>query len=309
MKKVLITGAAGFVGTNLTNELLDQGNFVIGVDNFFSGKEENVEQYLEEKNYSFLEHDVRVPLEIKGSLDEIYNLASPASRDTTRKDPIFTLETAFIGTKNILNLAFEKKAKILHASTSEVYGDPDHSPQTEAYRGNVNTVGPRSCYDEGKRVAETLCFEYFQKGVDVRIVRLFNTYGPFMSDDGRVIVNFILQALNNQNITVYGKGDQTRSFCFIDDLIEGLVKYMALKRKMLGPVNMGNPNEYTILELARVILSLIPESKSKIVFEPLPADDPLQRKPDISLAKKIFGWEPEIDLEEGLKKTIKYLSF
>jgi len=306
----LITGCAGFIGTNLTKKLLSLGNKVIGVDNFYSSKKERIKLFAGKKNFSFIEHDIRKPLKIKEKIDEIFNLACPTSPPIYQKDPIFTLETSVLGIINMLKLAQEHGAKILQASTSEVYGNPLEHPQKESYWGNVNSVGPRSCYDEGKRVAETFCYEYFKRGVDVRVVRIFNTYGPYMSpEDGRVIVNFILQALRNEDLTVYGDGSQTRSFCFVDDLMEGMIKYMALKKRFFGPINLGNPEEFTVLELAEKILKLIPESKSKTVYELLPTDDPTKRKPDIALAKKILRWEPKIELTEGLKRAIAYFKF
>lgn len=308
MKKILITGATGFIGTNLALKLLSLGNKVVGVDNFYSSSPERLKIFAKKKNFSFIKHDIRKPLKINQKIDEIYNLACPASPPIYQKDPIFTLETSVLGIRNMLKLAQEHRARILQASTSEVYGNPLQHPQKESYWGNVNPVGPRSCYDEGKRVAETFCYEYFKKGVDVGVVRIFNTYGPFMNPaDGRVVVNFIVQALRNEDLTIYGDGSQTRSFCYIDDLIEGMIKYMALKKRFFGPINLGNPQEFTIKQLAKMVLKLIPESKSKIVYRPLPKDDPEKRRPDITLAKKVLGWEPKIRLEEGLMNTIKYL--
>jgi UDP-glucuronate decarboxylase len=307
VKTVLITGAAGFIGTNLTRRLLSLGFRVIGLDNFYSSSLKNTALFKDNPKYKLIRHDIRRPIGIKDKIDEIYNLACPASPPIYQKDPIFTLETSVLGIRNVLGMARKHRAKILQASTSEVYGNPLEHPQKESYWGNVNTVGPRSCYDEGKRVAETFCFEYFNRGVDVRVIRIFNTYGPYMNPkDGRVVVNFVNQALNNQDLTVYGDGKQTRSFCFVDDLVEGMVKYMALKKRFLGPLNLGNPQEKTILQLAEAILKLIPRSKSKIVYKPLPKDDPVKRKPDISQAKKILNWQPTVGLEEGLKKTIEY---
>lgn len=309
MKTILITGCAGFIGANLALKLLKGKNKIVGVDNFFSSDEKRLEVFKGEKNFVFFKHDIRKPLKINFKIDEIYNLACPASPPIYQKDPIFTLETSVLGIRNILNLAQKHKAKILQASTSEVYGNPLEHPQKESYWGNVNPIGLRSCYDEGKRTAETFCYEYFQKGVDVRVIRIFNTYGPYMNPaDGRVVVNFILEALENRDLTIYGDGKQTRSFCYIDDLIEGMVKYMNLKKRFLGPINLGNPEEFTINQLAKLVLKLIPESKSKIVYKPLPKDDPERRRPDISLAKKILNWEPKVGLEEGLVKTIEYFS-
>jgi len=306
MKTILITGGIGFIGTNLALKLLDLGNKVVAVDNFYSSSPERLKIFANKKNFSFIEHDIRRPLKIKEKIDEIYNLACPASPPIYQKDPIFTLETSVLGIRNMLRLAEEHGVKILQASTSEVYGNPLQHPQKESYWGNVNPVGPRSCYDEGKRVAETFCYEYFNKGKDVKVIRIFNTYGPFMNPaDGRVVVNFIVQALKNKDLTIYGDGSQTRSFCFVDDLIEGMVKYMALKKRFFGPINLGNPEEFTIKQLAELVLKLIPESKSKIVYRPLPKDDPEKRRPDISLAKKVLDWEPKIRLEKGLIKTIR----
>jgi len=307
MKTVLITGAAGFIGTNLTKKLLDLNCRVLAVDNFYSGSSENIALFRNNPKFKFVKHDIREPIKTEKKIDEIYNLACPASPRVYQKDSIFTLETSILGIKNILELARKYKAKVLQASTSEVYGNPLEHPQKESYWGNVNPIGPRSCYDEGKRVAETFCFEYFNRGIDVKIIRIFNTYGPYMNPkDGRVVVNFITQALNNQDLTVYGNGRQTRSFCFVDDLVEGMIKYMDLKKRFLGPINLGNPQEKTILELAKIVLKLIPESKSKIVHKPLPKDDPVKRRPDISRAKEVLSWQPKVDLEEGLRKTIKY---
>jgi UDP-glucuronate decarboxylase len=307
VKTILITGGIGFIGTNLALKLLDLGNKVVAVDNFYSSSPERLKVFANKKNFSFIQHDIRKPLKIDQKIDEIYNLACPASPPIYQKDPIFTLETSVLGIRNMLKLAKKHKAKILQASTSEVYGNPLQHPQKESYWGNVNPVGPRSCYDEGKRVAETFCCEYFNKGVDVRVVRIFNTYGPFMNPtDGRVVVNFIVQALKNEDLTIYGDGSQTRSFCYVDDLIEGMIKYMELKERFFGPINLGNPGEFTIKQLAEMVLRLIPESKSKIVYLPLPKDDPEKRKPDISLAQKILKWEPKIKLEEGLFRTIDY---
>jgi len=306
-KNILITGCAGFIGTNLTLKLLSLEDKVIGVDNFYSSRRERIKLFSGKKNFSFIEHDIRRTLKIKEKIDEIYNLACPASPPVYQRDPIFTLETSVLGIINILKLAQKHDAKILQASTSEVYGNPLEHPQKENYWGNVNPVGPRSCYDEGKRVAETFCYEYFKKGVDVRVVRIFNTFGPYMNpEDGRVVVNFIIQALRNENLTVYGNGAQTRSFCFVDDLVEGMIKYMSLKEKFFGPINLGNPEEFTILELAEEVLKLINKSNSKTVYACLPVDDPVKRKPDVSLAWQILHWQPKVGLEEGLVKTIKY---
>ena len=250
MKTILITGGTGFIGTNLALKLLDLGNKVVAVDNFYSSSPERLKIFANKKNFSFIQHDIRKPLKIDQKIDEIYNLACPASPPIYQKDPIFTLETSVLGIRNMLKLAQEHKAKILQASTSEVYGNPLQHPQKESYWGNVNPVGPRSCYDEGKRVAETFCYEYFNKGVDVRVVRIFNTYGPFMNPaDGRVVVNFIVQALKGKDLTIYGDGSQTRSFCYVDDLIEGMIKYMELKERFFGPINLGNPEEFTMQKI------------------------------------------------------------
>lgn len=305
--KVLVTGGAGFIGTNLIKDLLALGNQVICVDNFFSSNKDRINLFTKNNNYTFIEHDIRKPLKIDQKINQIYNLACPASPHVYQKDPFFTLETSVFGTVNMLKLAKQHQAIFLQASTSEVYGNPLKHPQSESYWGNVNPVGPRSCYDEGKRVAETFCYLYYNNGIDVRVVRIFNTYGLYMNpDDGRVIVNFIVQALNNQDMTIYGDGNQTRSFCFISDLVQGMIKYMSMKKRFFGPMNLGNPEEVSVKELAVKILKNIPESKSKIVFQPLPTDDPIKRKPDILLAKRIINWEPKVNLEDGLKETINY---
>ncbi len=319
--KILITGGAGFIGTNLIKKLLHENNEVICIDNNYTGMLENIKQFLDNPNFKFIKHDITKPIKIEGELDEIYNLACPASPPHYQKNPIFTLNTSIFGIINILELAKEHNAKILHASTSEVYGNPLEHPQKESYWGNVNPIGPRACYDEGKRVAETYCYEYWKNfGLDIRVVRIFNTYGPYMDpNDGRVVSNFIIQALKNEPLTVYGDGKQTRSFQYIDDLVKGMLKYMEMNKEELEnklkdkfnwdtiPVlNMGNPEEFTILELAYKVLEIIPESKSEIVFKPLPKDDPVRRRPDITMAKEVLGWEPKVKLEEGLKKTIEY---
>ena len=304
---ILITGAAGFIGTNLIKKLLPLGHKIIGVDNFYSGSKENVKLFASNPDYEFIKHDIRKPLKISEKIDQIYNLACPASPPRYQKDPLFTLETSVLGIRTMLKLAQEHRAKFLQASTSEIYGNPLEHPQKESYWGNVNPVGPRSCYDEGKRAAETFCYEYFNRGVDVRVIRIFNTYGPYMDPaDGRVITNFINQALRNEDLTIYGDGRQTRSFCFISDLLTAMTKYMALEERFFGPLNLGNPEEFTVSKLAQKVLKLIPKSKSKIIYKPLPKDDPTMRKPDISRAKKILGWRPKIGIEEGLKRTIKY---
>lgn len=304
-KRILVTGGAGFIGSHLCERLLNEGNEVICVDNFFTGKKRNIIHLLKNSYFEILRHDITFPLYIE--VDEIYNLACPASPVYYQFDPIQTTKTSVIGAINMLGLAKRLKIKILQASTSEIYGDPKIHPQTETYRGNVNPIGPRACYDEGKRCAETLFFDYYrQLNLKIKVVRIFNTYGPNMQpDDGRVVSNFILQALKNEDITIYGDGNQTRSFCYIDDLVEGIIKMMNRGDDFTGPVNLGNPNEFTILELAKIIIKLT-NSKSKFVYKPLPEDDPMQRKPDISLAKKELGWEPKIPLEEGLIKAIDY---
>jgi UDP-glucuronate decarboxylase len=308
MKTILITGGAGFIGSNLCEKLLNDNNKIICVDNLFTGNIKNIKHLIQKSNFEFILHDIIIPLKINCDIHEIYNLACPASPEKYQIDPINTLKVNFLGVLNLLELAKNKKAKFLQSSTSEIYGEPEITPQHEEYRGNVNTVGIRSCYDEGKRVAETLITEYRNKyNVDVRIVRIFNTYGPKMDKkDGRVVTNFINQALNNQNITLYGNGDQTRSFCYIDDQIDGLIKLM--NSNYVLPINIGNPHEITVKELAQIILKLT-NSESKIVYKDLPSDDPTNRKPDITKAKNILNWEPKYDLEKGLIKTIEYFTF
>lgn len=305
MKKILVTGGAGFIGSHLCKRLLDEGHEVICVDNLFTGTKSNIIPLLENKRFEFIRHDVTFPLYVE--VDEIYNLACPASPVHYQHDPVQTTKTSVHGAINMLGLAKRIKAKILQASTSEVYGDPEVHPQPESYWGKVNPIGIRSCYDEGKRCAETLFFDYHrQNKLDIRVVRIFNTYGPNMHpNDGRVVSNFIVQALKNEDITIYGDGTQTRSFQYVDDLIEGMIKMMA-SEDFIGPVNLGNPDEFTMKELADKVLALIPESKSKIVYRDLPIDDPKKRKPDISLAKEKLDWEPKIKLEDGLKPTIEY---
>nr|WP_321521269.1 UDP-glucuronic acid decarboxylase family protein [uncultured Macellibacteroides sp.] len=306
MKQILVTGGAGFIGSHLCARLLEEGNFVICLDNYFTGSVNNILHLEKNPYFELVRHDITSPY--SAEIDEIYNLACPASPVYYQVDPIQTVKTSVMGAINMLGLAKRKKAKILQASTSEVYGDPFEHPQTESYWGNVNPIGPRSCYDEGKRCAETLFMDYHrQNDVRVKIIRIFNTYGPFMSpNDGRVVSNFIVQALQNKDITIYGDGTQTRSFQYVDDLIEGMVRMMKTGDDFTGPVNIGNPGEFSMLELAELIIKLT-GTKSKIVFRPLPGDDPKQRKPDISLAKeKLGGWEPNIALEDGLKETIKY---
>lgn len=304
-KKILITGGAGFVGSHLCERLLNEGNEVYCLDNFFTGQKENVVHLLDNPYFELIRHDVTTPFFIE--TDEIYNLACPASPIHYQYNPIKTMKTSVMGAINMLGLAKRVGAKILQASTSEVYGDPLVHPQQESYWGHVNPIGDRACYDEGKRSAETLFVNYHkQNNVDIKIIRIFNTYGPNMHpNDGRVVSNFIVQALQNQDITVYGEGNQTRSFQYVDDLVEGMIKLMESRDGFTGPVNVGNPNEFTILELAQKVIKLT-KSKSKIIFKPLPSDDPMQRQPDISLAKKELDWSPNIQLEEGLVKTIRF---
>ena len=301
---ILVTGGAGFLGSHLCERLLDQGNEVICLDNFFTGRKKNVSHLLKYPEFELIRHDVVDPFKLE--VDRIYNLACPASPIHYQFNPIKTVKTSVMGTINCLGLAKRVGARILQASTSEVYGDPEIHPQVESYRGNVNPIGLRACYDEGKRCAETLFFDYHRENeVDIRVVRIFNTYGPRMlPDDGRVVSNFIVQALKNEDITIYGDGSQTRSFCYVDDLIEAMMLVME-QEDSVGPINIGNPNEFTIRELADSIL-LKMDTSSKITEKELPADDPTQRKPDISLARNILNWEPKINLNEGLDKTIPY---
>jgi UDP-glucuronate decarboxylase len=307
MKRILVTGGSGFIGSHLCERLLQEGNDVICLDNYYSSSKDNVRHLLDNHNFELVRHDVIVPY--YAEVDEIYNLACPASPIYYQKNPIKTMKTSIYGALNMLGLAKRVGAKILQSSTSEVYGDPAIHPQVESYWGNVNPIGIRSCYDEGKRAAETLCMDYHrQNNVMVKIIRIFNTYGPRMSvNDGRVVSNFIVQALKNEDITIYGTGQQTRSFQYIDDLIEGMVRMMEYTSDdFLGPVNIGNPGEFTMIELANKVIDII-NSKSKIVFMPLPGDDPRQRRPDISLAnEKLNGWLPKVKLEDGLRKTISY---
>jgi UDP-glucuronate decarboxylase len=302
----MVTGGAGFIGSHLCKRLLDEGNEVLCVDNFFTGRRQNVASLMANKNFELLDHDVTVPLD--ATVDQIYNLACPASPIHYQFDPIQTTKTSVLGAINMLDLAQRTKARILQASTSEVYGDPDVHPQPESYWGKVNPIGIRSCYDEGKRCAETLFFDYHRQAhVDIRVVRIFNTYGSNMNpDDGRVVSNFIVQALDGRDITIYGDGSQTRSFQYIDDLVEGMVRMMDNEDGFVGPVNLGNPDEFTVKELAETVLAHIPDSKSKIVYKELPQDDPRQRQPDISLAKQKLDWAPRVGLDEGLDKAIAY---
>ncbi len=304
MKRVLVTGGAGFIGSHLCERLLGQGDEVLCVDNFFTSRRTNITHLFGHPMFEFLRHDITWPLYVE--VDQIYNLACPASPVHYQFDPVQTTKTNVHGSINMLGLAKRLKVRILQASTSEVYGDPAVHPQKESYWGNVNPIGPRACYDEGKRCAETLFFDYHrQHKLQIRVVRIFNTYGPRMHpNDGRVVSNFIVQALHNEPITIYGTGEQTRSFCYVDDLVTGLIRMME-QDEITGPVNMGNPGEYTILDLARMILELS-GSHSEIVFRPLPQDDPVRRRPDISLAKEKLGWEPTIPIREGLARTIDY---
>lgn len=305
-KRILITGGAGFLGSHLCEKLLNEGNEVICADNLFTGRKQNIAHLRDNPNFEFMRHDITHPISVE--VDQIYNLACPASPPHYQYNAIKTIKTSVMGAINVLGLARRVHARVFQASTSEIYGDPAVHPQPESYWGNVNTIGVRSCYDEGKRVAETLFFDYHrQNGVDIRVVRIFNTYGPRMlPDDGRVVSNFIVQALRGEDLTIYGTGQQTRSFCYVDDLIEGFVKFMEMD-DFTGPVNLGNPGEFTMLELAEQVLKKV-GGKSKIVYRPLPSDDPKQRQPDITLAKTRLGWEPKVLLSEGLDRTITYFS-
>ena len=304
-KRILVTGGAGFLGSHLCERLIAGGQDVLCVDNFFTGTKDNIAHLLGSPNFELMRHDVTFPLYVE--VDEIYNLACPASPIHYQFDPVQTTKTSVHGAINMLGLAKRVKAKILQASTSEVYGDPEVHPQTEAYWGHVNPIGIRSCYDEGKRCAETLFFDYHrQHKLRIKVARIFNTYGPRMHpNDGRVVSNFIVQALKGEPITIFGEGKQTRSFCYVDDLVEAMIRIMETPDEFTGPVNIGNPGEFTILELAKKVIAMT-GSKSEIVFRPLPSDDPMQRKPDIGLAKEVLGWEPDVDLEKGLQKTIEY---
>ena len=302
--RILVTGGAGFLGSHLCDRLINEGHEILCLDNFFTGRRQNIAHLLQDPKFELIRHDVIDPFKVE--VDQIYNLACPASPPHYQYNPIKTTKTSVMGAINCLGLAKRVRARVFLASTSEVYGDPTVHPQDESYWGNVNPIGRRSCYDEGKRCAETLFFDYHREnGVDIRVVRIFNTYGPRMlADDGRVVSNFIVQALKGENLTVYGDGSQTRSFCYVDDLIDGFVRLMN-QEKTVGPVNIGNPGEFTMLELAELVLKKV-GGKSKVTNLPLPADDPKQRRPDISLAKEALGWEPKVPLEEGLNRTIAY---
>lgn len=304
-QRILVTGGAGFLGSHLCERLIEKGHEVLCVDNFYTGRKENIAHLLNHKYFELLRHDVTFPLYVE--VDAIYNLACPASPIHYQNDPVQTTKTSVHGAINMLGLAKRTSARIFQASTSEVYGDPVVHPQTEDYWGNVNPIGIRSCYDEGKRCAETLFFDYYrQHKLDIKVVRIFNTYGPRMHpNDGRVVSNFIVQALQGQDITIYGDGSQTRSFCYVDDMINAFISMMDTESGFTGPINLGNPNEFTIKQLAELVIQLT-KSSSKLIFHPLPSDDPLQRQPNISLAKEKLNWEPEIHLEEGLQKTIEY---
>ncbi len=305
MKRILVTGGAGFLGSHLCKKLLNNNSYIICVDNFYTGNNENLLSIIKNPNFELITHDITFPLYLE--IDEIYNLACPASPIHYQNNPTQTTKTTVHGVINMLGLAKRVNAKIFQASTSEVYGDPEQHPQREDYWGNVNPIGIRSCYDEGKRCAETLFFDYYrQYNLDIKVARIFNTYGPYMNmNDGRVVSNFIVQALKSEDITIYGDGTQTRSFCYVDDLIDVIIKLMSTKKGMTGPINIGNPKEFTMIELAELVISLT-NSKSKICFKKLPSDDPKQRQPDISLANEKLNWEPKTQLKEGLLKTINY---
>ena len=303
--KIILTGAAGFLGSHISDRLIKEGHSVIGLDDLSTGSMANLEHLLDHPKFNFFEHDVREAILIKG--DAILNFACPASPVHYQADPVRTIETNFLGIINMLHLARKLKIPLVQASTSEVYGDPTESPQKESYWGNVNPIGIRSCYDEGKRAAETLCFDYRrQYGVDTRVIRIFNTYGPRMAvGDGRVVSNFVVQALSGKDITIYGEGQQTRSFCFVSDLVDGIYRMLSSKEVIDAPINLGNPNEFSMMELAHTVLKLT-GSKSKIVYRDLPLDDPRQRKPDITRAKEVLKWAPKIELEQGVSQTIDY---
>ena len=305
MKRILVTGGAGFIGNHLCRRLLNEGNYVICLDNFFTGLKQHIEDMLDNPNFKLVEHDIVDPIDIE--CEQIYNMACPASPPHYQYDPVKTMKTSVLGILNMLELAKKQGATILHASTSEVYGNPLVHPQQESYWGNVNPIGIRSCYDEGKRAAETLLMDYHrQYGVDIRIIRIFNTYGPNMDPkDGRVVSNCIMQAIKGEDITIYGDGSQTRSFCYVDDLVDGAIRMMNNDKGFIGPVNLGNPSERTVLNLAQMVLEMT-DSKSKLSFMPLPSDDPVKRKPDITKAQQMLGWEPVVDIKDGLAKTIDY---
>lgn len=307
--RILVTGGAGFVGSHLIDALLKNGDSVVCVDNLFTGSRDNIAHLIGKKNFVFIEHDIVNPLHLEERVEQIYNLACPASPVHYQHNPIHTIKASTIGVINMLGLARKHRARFLQASTSEVYGDPTVSPQAEEYRGNVNTVGPRACYDEGKRVSETLCSDYHRMhGLEIKIVRIFNTYGPRMAqNDGRVVSNFIVQALQSEPVTIYGDGNQTRSFCYVDDLVSGLIKMMNSDAAITGPINLGNPGERTMNDIAHMIIDLV-GSKSAVVHQPLPVDDPRQRCPDISKAKRDLGWEPTVDFDTGLRQTIQYFT-
>ena len=305
MNRILVTGGAGFIGNHLCRRLLKENNYVICLDNFFTGLKTHIEDMLDNPNFELIEHDIVNPIDME--VNQIYNLACPASPPHYQYDPVKTMKTSVLGIINMLELAKKYNATLLQASTSEVYGNPHVHPQKETYWGNVNPIGIRSCYDEGKRAAETLMMDYRrQYGVDIRIIRIFNTYGPNMDpNDGRVVSNCIVQAINGDDITIYGDGTQTRSFCYVDDLVDGAIRMMNNSSNFIGPVNLGNPSERTVLNLAEIILEMT-GSKSQIVYKDLPSDDPVKRKPDITTAKEILGWEPKVDIKDGLEKTIEY---
>lgn len=308
MKKILVTGGAGFLGSNLCRELIkDKNNYVYCLDNLYTGKLENIEELMNNKNFEFIRDDVRTFDIDKIQVDEIYNAACPASVPAYQNDPFLTSETCYIGMKNMLEMARKNNAKILQFSTSEIYGNPLVHPQVEEYFGNTTTIGPRACYDEGKRIAETLCFDYKRQfDTKIKVVRIFNTYGPHMYKyDGRVVSNFIIQALENKDITIYGDGNQTRSFCYVDDLIDGIIKMMATDDSITGPMNLGNPHEFTVKQLAELVLQKV-DTNSKLIFEDLPQDDPIKRQPNIEKAKNTLNWAPKIELESGIEKTIEY---